>query len=122
MKTRDLYLNQENYINAYNSVKELIYEKMSIYEPAAEIIQEAQIEFEANPHDYIVSHPLIEDTTSNLDEEYEDHTYEILNPNLLPDYRRPDISADLHMSTSKYIDSVQGNPEIMDSKKYSDLV
>ena len=121
-ENRDLYLNYDNYINAYNSVRELIYQKMSIYEPAAEIIQEAQIEFEANPHDYIVGHPLIEDATSNFDEEYEDHTYEILNPNLLPDYRTPDISADLHMCTSKYIDSVQSNPEIMDSQKYSDLV
>ena len=122
-EAQDLYNNNDNFIDAYNCVKERIHEKMKIYEPAAEIIEEAQYEFQSNPHDYIMNNQLIDDNQNEIPENIEvPNVYDILHPNMLADEIHPDISADLNMPTNKFYDSVQTKPNILSAQQYTELV
>ena len=119
----DLFFNTESFVEAYNLLKEKIHCKMRIYEPAAEVIDEAQVEFHSNPHDYIVNNEIVGDHgDSNPEIKNVTNIFDILNPNLLQDEIVPDISGDLNIPTNKFLDSVQQTANVIETKDYYNLV
>ena len=59
--------NYKTYIDAYNNFQKQIHDKMKIFEPAAQIIEHALIEYEEHPDKFIPnSNSIIEDAINNI--------------------------------------------------------
>ena len=112
------------YIEAYNFYQKQIYNKMKIYEPAAEIIEHAFIEYESDPNQFFPNNSIIEVNTNNIPTEINinENIYEILHPQENNETNSYDIGSDLQIRNYSYIDSIQTNPNIIDNSKYIKLV
>ena len=112
------------YIEAYNFFQKQIYNKMKIYEPAAEIIEHAFIEYESDPNQFFPNDSIIEVNTNNIPTEINinENIYEILHPQENNETNSYDIGSDLQIRNYSYIDSIQTNPNIIDNSKYIELV
>ena len=112
------------YIEAYNFYQKQIYNKMKIYEPAAEIIEHAFIEYESDSNQFFPNDSIIEVNTNNIITEINmnENIYEILHPQENNETNSYDIGSDLQICNYSYIDSIQTNPNIIDNSKYIELV
>ena len=104
--------------------KKKIIEKMKIYEPAAQIIEHALLEYEEHPEKFIPTpHATIEDNINNIPPELDitDDKYSFLIPseNTNNTY---DLNDDLKISKHNYIDSIQTKPNILDNTEFLHLI
>ena len=114
----------KTYIDAYNHFQKQIHEKMKIYEPAAEIIQHALLEYEEHPDKFIpTSHATIEDNINNIPPEFDiiDDKYSFLIPSEHTN-NTYDLKEDLKIPKHNYIDSVQTKPNILDNTEFLQLI
>ena len=97
---------------------------MKIFEPAAQIIKHALIEYEEHPDKFLPnSNSLIEDNINNIPPELDiiDETFQFLIPNDQKDMEY-DLKEDLKMQKYNYIDSVQTKPNILDNTQFMELI
>ena len=116
--------NHNTYIDAYNNFQKQIHKKMKIFEPAAQIIEHALIEYEEHPDKFLPnSNSLIEDNINNIPPELDiiDETFQFLIPNNQKDMEY-DLKEDLKMQKYNYIDSVQTKPNILDNTQFMELI
>ena len=97
---------------------------MKIYEPAAQIIGHALLEYEEHPENFIPTpHATIEDNINNIPPELDitDDKYSFLIPsqNTKNTY---DLKDDLKISKHNYIDSIQTKPNILDNTEFLHLI
>ena len=117
--------NYKTYIDAYNNFQKQIHDKMKIFEPAAQIIEHALIEYEEHPDKFIPnSNSIIEDTINNIPPELDiiDETFKYLIPNDDGKDMEYDLKEDLKMQKYTYIDSVQTKPNILNSTQFIELI
>ena len=120
---KDLFHDTNNYIEAYNKLQKEIEEKMKIYEPAAQIIDNAILDYEQNPEQYIPANTIINSQTN--DEELENdflNTYQFLNPSTLQETYEVDIQDDLKIRSYNYIDSVQIKNHLLSNNEYYKVI
>ena len=97
---------------------------MKIYEPAAQIIEHALLEYEEHPDQFIPTpHATIEDNINNIPPELDitDDRYSFLIPSENTD-NKYDLNEDLKISKHNYIDSVQTKPNILDNTEFIHLI
>ena len=83
---------------------------MKIYEPAAQIIEHALLDYDENPEKFIPnSHPTIEDNINNIppDLDINEDKYSFLIPNEDTYDTTYDLQQDFKVQKHNYIDSVQ---------------
>ena len=117
--------NYKTYIDTYNNFQKQIHDKMKIFEPAAQIIEHALIEYEEHPDKFIPnSNSIIEDTINNIPPELDiiDETFKCLIPNDNGKDMEYDLKEDLKMQKYTYIDSIQTKPNILDSTQFIELI
>jgi len=112
------------YIDAYNHFQKTIHEKMKIYEPAAEIIEHALLEYEEHPDKFIpTSHATIEDNTNDIPPNFnltqDKYSFLIPTENITDTY---DLKEDLKIPEHNYIDSIQTKPNILDTTEFLQLI
>ena len=98
----------KTYIDAYNHFQKTIIDIMKIYEPAAQIIKHALLEYEEHPEKFIPTpHATIEDKINNIPPELDitDDKYSFLIPSQNTN-NTYDLNDDLKISKHNYIDSV----------------
>ena len=104
--------------------KKKIIEKMKIYEPAAQIIEYALLEYEEHPEKFIPTpHATIEDNINNIPPELDitDDKYSFLIPSQNTN-NTYDLNDDLKISKHNYIDSIQTKPNILDNTEFLHLI
>lgn len=113
--------NFTNYIEAYNFNRQDIHNKMKMYEPAAEIIEHAFIEYDSDPQKYFPTEVDIEDNNNIIPTEIDtnENIYNILHPQENEQY---DIGSDLQIRNYNYVNSIQTNPNIVDNSAYMELI
>ena len=107
--------NYKTYIDAYNNFQKQIHDKMKFFEPAAQIIEHALIEYEEHPDKFLPnSNSIIEDNINNIPPEIEiiDESFKCLIPTDNEKNIEYDLKEDLKMQKYNYIDSVQTKPNI----------
>ena len=120
----NLLQNFTNYIEAYNFHQQEIQNKMKIYEPAAQIIEHAFIEYESDPDKFIQNDRDIEENNNTIPTEIEtsEHIYQILHPQGNEENHSYDIASDLQIRNYNYINSIESNTKIIDNTKYIQLI
>ena len=114
----------KTYIDAYNHFQKKIIEKMKIYEPAAQIIEHALLEYEEHPEKFIPTpHATIEDNINNIPPELNitDDKYSFLIPSQNTN-NTYDLNDDLKISKHNYINSIQTKPNILDNTEFLHLI
>ena len=114
----------KTYIDAYNNVQKKIIEKMKIYEPAAQIIEHALLEYEEHSEKFIPTpHATIEDNINNIPPELDitDDKYSFLIPSEYTN-KTYDLHDDLKISKHNYIDSIQTKSNILDNTEFPHLI
>ena len=114
--------NFTNYIEAYNFHQQEIKDKMKIYEPAAQIIEHAFIEYESDPNKFIQNDRDIEENNDTIPREIQtdENIYKILNPQENNNFY--DIGSDLQIHNYNYINSVETKKKIVNNTKYIQLI
>ena len=115
----------KTYIDAYNHFQKQIHEKMKIYEPAAQIIEHALLEYEEHPDKFIPnSSSTIEDNINSIIPETDliDDSYKFLIPDDNTEMNNYDLQQDLKIQKYNYIDSIQTKPNILDNTELIKLI
>ena len=115
----------KTYIDAYYHFQKQIHEKMKIYEPAAQIIEHALLEYEEHPDKFIPnSSSTIEDNINSIIPETDviDDSYKFLIPNDNTEMNNYDLQQDLKIQKYNYIDSIQTKPNILDNTELIKLI
>ena len=115
----------KTYIDAYNHFQKQIHEKMKIYEPAAQIIEHALLEYEEHPDKFISnSSSTIEDNINSIIPETDviDDSYKFLIPDDNTEMNNYDLQQDLKILKYNYIDSIQTKPNILDNTELIKLI
>ena len=115
----------KTYIDAYNHFQKQIHEKMKIYEPAAQIIEHALLEYEEHPDKFIPnSSSTIEDNINSIIPETDliDESYKFLIPDDNTEINNYDLQQDLKIQKYNYIDSIQTKPNILDNTELIKLI
>ena len=96
---------------------------MKIYEPAAEIIQHAFLEYESDPNKFIQNGRDIEENNDTIPIEIEtnENIYKLLHPQE-NDNNFYDIASDLQLDNYNYINSIETKTKVIDNTKYIDLI
>ena len=97
---------------------------MKIYEPAAQIIEHALLEYEEHPEKFIPTpHATIEDNINNIPPELDitDDKYSFLIPSQNTN-NTYDLNDDLKISKHNYIDSIQTKPNLLDNTEFLHLI
>ena len=97
---------------------------MKIYEPAAQIIEHALLEYEEHPDKFIpMSHATIEDNINKIPQDFDiiNDKYSFLIPseNIENTY---DLKEDLKIPKHNYIDSIQTKPNTLDNAEFLQLI
>ena len=123
-KNEKLILNKfETYIDAYNYFQKEIYTKMKIYEPAAEIIEHALLEYEEHPEKFCPNlQPIIDETITQINKEVEiiDDSYNYLLPE--GDNSEYDLLDDLKMNQKNYVNTIITKPNITNKDDFINLI
>ena len=115
----------KTYIDAYNHFQKQIHEKMKIYEPAAQIIEHALLEYEEHPDKFIPnSSSTIEDNINSIIPETDviDDSYKFLIPDDNTEMNNYDLQQDLKIQKYNYIDSIQTKPNILNNTELIKLI
>ena len=102
------------YIEAYNNLQKQIHNKMKIYEPAAEIIEHALLEYEEHPDKF---HPnfnsIIDENINKISQELQiiDDEYNFLLPDA--ESNEYDLSDNLKIQKTNYINTIITKPSII---------
>ena len=115
----------KTYIDAYNYYQKQIQIKMKIFEPAAQTIENAIIEYEEHPEKFAPnSNSIIENTTNNVPPELDilDTQYSFLIPENETNDNTYDLQQDLKIQKFNYIDSIQTKPNILDDALLTQLI
>ena len=98
---------------------------MKIFEPAAQTIENAIIEYEEDPEKFAPnSNSIIENTTNNIPPELDilDTQYSFLIPENETNDNTYDLQQDLKIQKFNYIDSIQTKPNILDDTHLTQLI
>ena len=98
---------------------------MKIFEPAAQTIENAIIEYEEHPEKFAPnSNSIIENTTNNIPPELHilDTQYSFLIPKNETNDNTYDLQQDLKIQKFNYVDSIQTKPNILDDPHLTQLI
>ena len=112
-----------SYIEAYNNFQKQIHNKMKIYEPAAELIEHALLEYEEHPEKF---HPtfnsIIDENINKISQELQiiDDEYNFLLPDA--ESNEYDLSDDLKIQKTNYTNTIITKPNIINKQEFINLI
>ena len=113
----------QTYVDAYNHFQKEIYNKMKTYEPAAEIIEYALLEYEEHPELFRPNfESIIDESVTQINKELEiiDDSYNYLLPEI--ENTEYDLLDDLKIDKHNYISTIITKPNIINKQEFINLI
>ena len=113
----------QTYVDAYNHFQKEIYNKMKTYEPAAEIIEYALLEYEEHPELFRPNfESIIDESVTQINKELEiiDDSYNYLLPEI--ENTEYDLLDDLKIDKHNYISTIITKPNIINKQECINLI